>query len=219
MRLKILVAIFILFCFPFISYADTQLLGYDCSDDQLDCADYEECAPFTIGVWKAIRFQATSSGDADYIKVCIKYWIGDADRTDDIAYAIYEDDGGATGDLKVSGYTTGYQWSTVGENTEHSFDLDTIHSGKNRTIVSGTYYWVTVQTDAGEPGDPADESDVTTARRQSGATQLKRGTIQNPMEPANPPASQTNVYGDGRYGWAIWDDDSNTETIKGISIQ
>ena len=148
-------------------------------------------------VWKAFRFPAQSSGEAICFKVFVKQLLGD--RTDDeVGYAIYEDNNGQVGNLKIWGYVEHYDWTILGALSYHTFILDSVVT--NRTITENTYYWITMQSSGREQ--------IYIERGNSnipGCSQcLKIGANQYAVYPPPPPSLYNIVYNPNCYGWSVW---------------
>ena len=175
-----------------IACGDTMLGGYG----QMNPPPYQGGHLHDI-MWKAFRFPAQFSGEANCFKVFIKGLLGD--RTDDeVGFAIYEDNNNTVGPLKVWGYVEHYDWTIIGEWAYHTFIFDRVET--DRTITENTYYWITMQSSGRE--------DIYVERGNSnvpGCAQCtKIGAVQYEVYPPPPPNLYNTVYNPNCYGWAVW---------------
>jgi len=202
---KILLLIFILFAFVGNVFAWTQdtlicgpgdgANGGDPADDDLSTTGQNN-----LDTWKAFRWQAGASGDA-YIFAVRMVGIAGSSKSADCQYAIYTDNAGECGDLKLWGYETSH---TFNQNTREYFDLDTVVI--SRTITENSYYWLAWRSSLGNDGSAYFErvgSDTIPA------FVVKRGDQDAGYDgdmSQTPPAGavMTIPYSDEYYGWTVW---------------
>jgi hypothetical protein len=154
-----------------------------------------EGAPLHVSRWKAYRFQAVRSGEANCFKVFVKGLLGD--RSDDeVGYAIYKDANDSLGALMVSGYEPHYNWEIIGTWASHAFPLARVHTAS--MIEAGSYYWITMQSSGAadilvERGHPTDCIPGS-----------KRGADHSSILIPPDPEEFNIVFGEDCYGWSVW---------------
>ena len=165
--------------------------------------------------WKIFRWQAGGSGDAYIFAVRMV----SGSRVADCAYAIWEDNAGSVGDLKVWGYTENYSFTSPGR---HYFDMDYVASGKNRAISAGTVYWIGFRSEL--------DNDNTAYYERQGSNTLpsfidKKGSTDHGSDFSETPPSTFGIdYDNNYYGWTVWTaSDVGAEVpsnaIQGITVQ
>ncbi len=197
---KITLVIFLFFILKSL-YADILLVGYIHNDD-----GFIWDAPLgDNNVWKTFRYQATVNGRIDYFQMYLGGFGDSLETNNEVGWAVYEDDNGLVGTLKVSGYVSNYDWTIIGTRENHIFPLTQIH--QNRNIIEGNNYWITFHASGGR--------NILISRGRVGCCQSpspKKGTNQYSWNIFNMPPTPdefVNTYGDGTYGWAVFQADSN----------
>lgn len=143
-------------------------------------------------VWKAFRWQATSNGTANCVKLDVVRMTGNH-TSKDLAYAVYEDNNGEVGNLMISGNKFNYNWETIGLG-RHSFSLDTVNT--SRSIENEKWYWIALTTETG--------LDLW-FERASSSSALKRGTLFSSYTTIPAGSSFDVVFGNNHYGWSVWE--------------
>jgi hypothetical protein len=150
--------------------------------------------------WKVFRWQAGGTGDIYLWAVRVQSIPGNV-ASEDLTYAVYEDNNGNIGNLKAWGYRLDYNWHTIGIG-RHYFDL--AYVGTDRRVTAGRYYWIAFRSST-------DNTNRLYFERQ-GSDPLpnwieKRGvTVPAGNFNAVPPSgsSYSVGYADNYYGWSVW---------------
>ncbi len=157
-------------------------------------------APLNDHVWKTFRVRAEASGSADIFRAFLWGFASGRETDNEVGYAVYEDNNGTIGPLKVSGYVPNYDWTVVGNEKYHLFLLDTVHT--DRTITEGDFYWLVFQASGGE------NVLISRGRESTCDDNLKRGTNAGSVDccevPPTPQELSSLTYNSGCYGWAVW---------------
>lgn len=183
-------AISLISIIAFSQPTETLLVGYP-------EVNYYAGAPLHNTVWKAFRTQAVASGVGTTFRMYFWNFSWGVETDNEVGYALYEDNNGRVGTLKMSGYIPHYNWTIVGENTYHDFPLDVVYTDRN--IVAGRNYWVVFQASGGE------NLLISRGRTSSCDNNLKIGAGYTCCEVAPPPNTYDIIYNSGCYGWAVWE--------------
>jgi len=159
--------------------------------------------------WKMFRWEAGGSGDA-YVFSVMMASMSSGSLTRNCAYAVWDDNAGALGNLKVWGHEENHVFNA---NTREYFNLD--HVVTNRTITQGNIYWIgfisgigTSGTDYWERAGGPDEMPASIYPTETCTSETygcaKRGATVTTDYTVTPPSIAANTYVPNYYGWAVW---------------
>jgi hypothetical protein len=154
--------------------------------------------------WKLFRWPAGASGSADIFSIKMVGITGDS-KVADCAYAIWDDNAGAVGNLKVWGYEYDH---TFNANTREYFDLGTVVT--NRTITAGNIYWIGFRSSLGADGSAyferqgSDPFPDATDCEPDGCMKVGKVITNETDYTQTPPSSFDINYAPNYYGWAVW---------------
>lgn len=183
--------------------AETRLLGY-----VHDPKCFYDDAPLSRNYkWKAFRYRSSVSGTMDFFRFYLGGFRDHVETDNDVGWAVYEDNNGRVGPLKVSGHSSHYNWMLKGIGTHHDFPVTMVH--QNRNVTSGNYYWLTFFASG--------EDNILLSRgNQCGCNDnLRCATDQNSWKRLDlpPPSHEFDVlgYGLGCYGWSVWQSEESSD--------
>jgi hypothetical protein len=186
--------------------------------------------------WKAFRWKANASGDAYVFSVRMQSVTSDATNVN-TAYAIYDDNAGTIGTLKVWGYENGRNYyadaGCGGVALRKCFDMQNVTT--SRTIVAGNYYWIAFRSNL---GIFAETGSTSYFERAGGSSEPHAAWLSKCIgsQTADPDDMSETPYtaasyscgepgiADNYYGWAIWDVDIEPDVTSpaaptGLSVQ
>jgi hypothetical protein len=134
-------------------------------------------------------------------------------NSNDLQFAVYEDENGDLGSLKVWGNRLAYNWNILGVE-RHYFDLNNVVT--TRIVTAGNYYWIAWRSDM---TPTASENYIYFERQGSdpiptglggGNGMMKRGCSVsaggfNQIPPSGNCFNSSGLnYADNYYGWTVW---------------
>lgn len=162
--------------------------------------------------WKAFRWKANRSGDAHIFSVRMDITMATSTNIN-TAYAIYDDNSGTLGTLKVWGYENGRNYYTDpgcgGVSKRKCFELQNVVT--NRTIIAGNYYWIAFRSSLGmDTGNYFERAGGSSEPHAAWLSKCISSQTANPDDMSETPLSISSYscgspgIADNYYGWAIW---------------
>ena len=195
-------SIFILLVFVSILFSQEVLVGGYLYTDE---GDYDSSAPLAHSdVWKCFSFVAETTLAVDKIRIRLGGFAGSPETDNDVGFVVFKfDKSDSTCGLRMfSGYELNYDWTVIGTNANHEFDISVTYT--TTTLQKDSAYFVAFEASGCE--------NLLIARGRAAAGDTSKfanhrwGTNQDVFTNyAAPPdsADMLNGYEKGFYAWAL----------------